>query len=602
MDEDQKPTWRRFQRLRISKKTFRRHARKAEGATIRHAHKFIIGRWDNIRDVRRRIITWYIGIGILIGLVGIQVILFQSGYMMMAPIPGGVYAEAVKGPVDTLNPLYATSDAELAASHLLFSSLYGYDITGHLRADLATGTSVDATGKEYTVTLRPNAKWHDGTRVTATDVVFTVGLIKDPTTRAVTGLRSAWTNINVVAVNPYTVKFTLATVNAAFPQALTFAVLPQHVLGKIAAGSLRENSFSNTPVGSGPFQIKLLQLVDQAAGRKIVHMSAYPDYYRGAPKLNRFQLHVFGTNGSIMTALRTGEVSAAADIGVSDIPLVDKSHYEVLAKPVNSGVYALLNTTQPILNDKKVRQALQIGTDTTAIRHNVSTDLQPLELPFVSGQLSGDGIPRAPVYNEVQAKAALDADGWVMGPGGVRNKAGQALKLHVVTIKDDDFEHSLETLAGEWRKLGVDLQTDVVDPSDPAQNFAQDILQNRNYDVLIDRLTIGADPDVYAYWHSSQATPLGKNYSNYSNTTSDDALTGALSRREPAIRNAKYKVFAKQWLDDAPAIGLYQSNMYYVHSKTSETITDSEKVVSPSDRFGRVIYWTVDQGIVYKTP
>lgn len=598
---DDGPRWKRFQKIRLNKKDFSRRARKAEGATIRHAHKFIVARLDNMRSVRRHVILWMMCVGLLIALVGLQMLWFQKSYMTDAPVRGGVFAEAVKGPVSTLNPLFATSGAELAASHLLFSSLYDYDASGHLRGSLASGMTVDPTGKEYTITLKKGVKWHDGAGLTAKDVLFTTQLMKDPATRALAVLRVAWKDTVVTVIDDYTIKFVLTTPNAAFPQALTFAVLPQHILKKVAPQSVRENSFSNAPVGSGPFQLKLLQLVNESEGRKVVHMSAFPGYYRGEPKLSRFQLHVYGSDSAIMNALRTGEVSAATDINTKNAMSVDASEYDVISKPINSGVYALLNTTQPILKDKKIRQALQIGTDTAAIRKSVSNTLQPLDLPFVKGQLTGDGIPSAPAFDPTRAATLLDQAGWTL-QGQNRMKDGQPLKLRIVTIKDEDYERALESLVGQWRKLGIVLDTEIVDTSDPSQDFTQRTLQLRDFDVLINRLAIGADPDVYAYWHSSQATALGKNYSNYSNGVSDDSLTSALSRSEPELRNAKYKSFARQWLDDAPAIGMYQANMYYVKNKASEAITSDEKIVAPTDRYGGVIYWTVDRGMVYRTP
>ncbi len=598
MDEEHR--WKRFQRVRLNKKDFSRRARKAEGATVRHAHKFIITRLDNMRSVRRHVILWMICAGFLIGLVGLQMLWFQKSYLTSAPVKGGVFAEAVKGPISTLNPLFASTSAELAASHLLFSSLYDYDASGHLRGNIAASMTVDPTGKEYTIVMKKGVKWHDGATLTAKDIAFTAQLMKDPATRALTGLRVAWKDTVVTVIDDQTVKFTLTSPNAAFPQALTFAVLPQHLLKNVSPQAMRENTFSNSPVGSGPFQMKLLQLVNESEGRKIVHMSAFPGYSRGEPKLSRFQLHVYGSNSAIMSALRTGEVSAATDISTANAASVDSAQYNVIAKPINSGVYALLNTTQPILKDKKVRQALQAGTNTAALRKSISDTVQPLELPFVKGQLTGDAIPVAPAFDPARAAALFDQAGWVLS-GTTRMKDGQPLKLRVVTIKDDDYEHALEALVGQWRKLGVAIDTEVVDTNDQSQNFTN-TLQAREFDVLINRLSIGADPDVYAYWHSSQASVLGKNYSNYSSGVSDDSLTSALSRSEPELRNAKYKSFARQWLDDAPAIGLYQPNMYYAQSKTSETMTPDEKIISPADRYGGVTYWTVDRGTVYKTP
>ena len=130
----------------------------------------------------------------------------------------------------------------------------------------------------------------------------------------------------------------------------------------------------------------------------------------------------------------------------------------------------------------------------------------------------------------------------------------------------------------------------------------QDYLQPRNFDVLLYELTIGADPDIYAYWHSSQATMRGLNFSNYSNDIADDALSSARLREELDLRNAKYVSFAQQWLEDAPAIGLYQPVFQYVHNKGSVTMGEDLRLISPRDRYADVLYWTVNNSPVYKTP
>jgi peptide/nickel transport system substrate-binding protein len=588
--------WRRFQAIKVKRRDLSRRAKRAEGATLRHAHKFLIGRWDNIRGVRRHILTWMIGLTALIVIVGLQMIWFQRSYLTTAPVAGGVYAEAVSGPVNTLNPLYATSSAEQSASQLIFSSLYSYDTTGHIRGDLAKSMQVDQTGKVYTVSLRLGAKWQDGYTVTAKDVAFTVGLMKNPGARSV--MNASWKDIDIAVVNDSTVRFTLPAAYAAFPQALTFSVLPEHILASVEPRKMRENNFSNTPIGSGPFQLRLLQVVSDSDGRKIIHLAANQSYYEGKPKLDRFQLHVYGSMDAIAAALRTGEVTAAADVSSDVAQSSEQARYDVLQKPVNSGVYAIINTTQPQLKDVTVRRAIQQATDTVALRKTLYGNPRTLTLPFIDSQLADSDIPKRPDFNLTQAMTLLDTAGWKVGADGIRAKDGQPLKLRVVTRKNSEYERTLEQLAGQWRKAGIAIDKQIVDSASVDQSFTQTILQPRNYDVLIDELLIGGDPDVFAYWHSRGLL----NFANYSNSVSDDALVSARSRSEPGLRNVKYKAFAKQWLDDVPAIGLYQSNMLYVQSKQLNSITRDETIVTPSDRYAEVQYWTSEMGNVYKTP
>jgi ABC-type transport system substrate-binding protein len=320
------------------------------------------------------------------------------------------------------------------------------------------------------------------------------------------------------------------------------------------------------------------------------------------PRLARFELHAYKEQDDMVRALQTGEVNAAAGVNVqaSELP----SSFVIKEYPVNSGVYALLNSDSPILKDAKVRQALQAGTDTAGLRRAIGYDVPELHLPFVNGQLTGAGIPAAPVFNKAAAASLLDKAGWKLKPGqSVRqNSAGQPLELSVVTVKDTSYEKVLEQLAGQWRDLGVKVNTDIKDPSNPTQDFVQVTLQPRSYDVLVYKLVIGVDPDVYAYWHSSQTNRLGYNFANYQSSISDDALSSARSRSDPALRNEKYKAFAKQWVKDAPAIGLYQSVMQYVYRPSVQPDIKVGGVPSEVDRYNNIRYWSAQQLPVYKTP
>jgi peptide/nickel transport system substrate-binding protein len=598
-DDDESNRWQQLKNTRVNRKLINKRVRRASDVTLRHARKFVFKRWSNIREVRWHVLVWSVALGILIAATGLQVMWYQQGYRTSAVAVGGTYAEAILGPVDTLNPLFASSHAEQSLSRLLFSRLFTYDTTGNLKGDLATSMTIDSSNRIYTIKIRPDAMWQDGYRLTASDIAFTIGLFKNPAVRSTNP--EDWSRISVKVIDDMTLQFSLPAVIAAFPHALTFPIVPEHVLSKVEPNSLRENMFSSSPVASGPFKLRLLQDIDPNNGLKIVNLERNTSYYGGLPKVEFFQVHVYSTQNQILSALSNGEVNAAADLSSSDTKQVDSKRYKLDVTPIKSGVYALFNTTRGALQDKAVRKALQTGTNTTDIISQLSPRTPHLDLPFIDGQLTGD-VPKAPAYDVVSAKRQLDDDGWLLDASGHRAKNGQILKLSVVTIKDDDYERVLETLAGQWRQLGVQVDTVVIDPSDTSRNAAQETLQSRDYDVLIYQLSIGADPDVYAYWHSSQANSLGLNLSNYSNSIADDALVSARSRLEPTLRNAKYITFARQWLADAPAVGLYQSVAYYYTSYNDRSYNDKNVFVSQFDRYQDVLYWSVGSQTVYKTP
>lgn len=115
-------------------------------------------------------------------------------------------------------------------------------------------------------------------------------------------------------------------------------------------------------------------------------------------------------------------------------------------------------------------------------------------------------------------------------------------------------------------------------------------------------LVIGADPDVYAYWSSSQVGATGYNFSGYSNIIADATLSSARSISNQTTRQAKYRVFANQWLQDAPAFGLYQGMSSYVVNRSAVTMDTQSILVSPTDRFSNILYWSTGKRPVYKTP
>jgi len=571
--------------------------KRVEGVTLKHARRFVFKRWNNFREVRRHIALWALSIGLIIGATGLQALWYQHSYRDVANATGGTYAEGVLGPINTLNPIFASSSAEESASALLFSRLLSYDETGKLNYDLAESMSTSDDQRTYTVKIRSDAKWQDGFYVRARDVVYTVNLLKNPSTRSTI---SGWSDVQATEVDDRTVQFTLPAVYAAFPHALNFLpILPEHILKDVEPSALRENNFSNHPIGSGPFTLRFIQDIDKQAGRRIIHLAANPQYYRGAPKLERFQLHVYDSSENIIRALNTSEVNAATDITVADTEGVSKERYSVEYNPVNNGVYALFNTAAGPLADQKVRQALQVGTDTAALRAAVSSSLPELHLPFIGTQVAS-GAPAAPMFDVTRAGQLLDEAGWVL-QGATRVKDGTPLSLTVVTTKNSDRERVLAKMSEQWRTLGITLTTRIVDPTDRAQNFVGEVLQPRSYDVLLYQLTIGGDPDVYAYWHSSQAG-TGLNFSNYKSSVADAALDSARTVNATQLRDAKYVTFARQWLNDVPAIGIYQATSQYVYSKNVHANIAEEILVTPVNRYANVLYWSTGERIVHRTP
>lgn len=597
-DETPKRDWKRlrpsFDRRKISKRL-----KRAEKATTKHAHRFILKRLDSLRASRQHIIAWLVLVSAVIAVVGMQLGVSSHQYTVEAPVGGGTYAEGVVGKLDTLNPLYASTSPEVAASRLLFSSLFDYDTTGHLRPSVARALTMSEDRRTYTVTMRQDVTWHDGAQLTADDVLFTIETIKNPAARVRSSLAANWQSVEVRATDKYTLQFTLPAY-AAFPHALTFPIVPKHILARVAPSALQESNFSRAPVGSGPFSYRLLQSADGVLAHKAVHLSANSAYFGGAPRLARFELHAYPDRAALVNALNAHEVIAGVDASLGKAA-IQGSGYTLDEYPIANGVYALMNTSRSFLRDQQVRSAFQLAVDVRKVRAAAGEALPALDLPFIANQVEGATSVEIPQPDLAKAAALLDKAGWKLA-GNVRVKDGQEMTLSITVPANERYERAANELASQLSGLHIKTSVTVVDVTAPRSNFIQEVLQPRNYDMLVYELPIGADPDVYAYWHSSQLGMSGYNFADYRNGISDTALVSARDRSDQRLRDPKYLIFARQWLRDAPAIGLFQQTVSYAYSANTTNLVQGTQLISAPDRYANITSWTVNRARLYKTP
>ena len=585
-------------KLRLGYKRLALRVKHAEGATQRHASRFILRRIENVRLVMTEIMIWLAAIALLIAGLGIQYSWNSQGSKKDGAKSGGVYVEGVIGNISTLNPLLAASEPEQAVSRLLFSSLYNYDVTGALHTDLAESM----TGKDdkvYTIKVR-NAVWHDGKKLTAEDVVYTINLIKTPQVRS--PLRVNWLDISARAIDDSTVEFMLPAVYAGFSHALTFPVIPKHILQSVSPSSMREADFSSNPVGSGPFAVKRVQTSESTSSTDVVRMEPNTKYYGAVSTLSRLELRAYGNESLLVKAVNSGEVSAASGLSLSAADNIKSKQYSTKHWLLNKGVYLLMNNRSQTLQDVRVRRALRYATDTSSIRATVGDNVARLDTPILQSQIA-QKLPAAPDYSLDKAKALLKEAGWTYNQGQWKGKDGRPLAVAVTTSSGrDEYKKIVDALKQQWSKLGVDVQLREIDTSSTTTSFVQSVLQPRDYDALLYELELGADPDVFAYWHSSQASASGYNFANYSNRTVDNDLVGGRSRTNSALRAAKYIQFVNQWLNDAPAIGLYQSVGSYVLNNGASIVEPRGSLNTMNDRYADVTTWSTGRASVYKTP
>lgn len=206
---------------------------------------------------------------------------------------GGSYKEVVLGDVRYLNPVLTSSDAEKSTSTLIFSSLFKFDKNENIIPDVASKWEASPDKLSYKVTLRDDVYFHDGEKLTAADIVYTIQTIQDPGFKS--PLYETWKDIEVEETGENEVIFTLPRSYGSFIYALDFGILPIH---------LSLDDLSKTMIGSGPFKYDS----SKKNGDKItqLNLQSNNDYYDGRPYLNKIELDFFDNKDSALTSFGVG--------------------------------------------------------------------------------------------------------------------------------------------------------------------------------------------------------------------------------------------------------------------------------------------------------
>ncbi len=584
----------RYTRLRVRRKI--RSRKKQVVGISENANKqldrHIFRRWHNLKTSWRFVAGWLGLLVLLVVAVAFQTRALGSFYLKATPTEGGVYSEGMVGTFSNANPIYAVSGVDAAVSRLVFSPLLTYDNNNQLTGDLASSWDVDAKAMVYTVKLKPNLTWHDGKPLTADDVVFTYKSIQNPDVKS--PLLASWRGVKIEKVDNATVRFTLPTAYSPFLHSLTTGILPAHILKNVAPEQLRSTAFNTkSPIGSGPFKWRgvTIQKDSKTQQTEIIQLSAFNKYSRGAPKLDGVTIHTFQTDDDLQKAVKNKQIITASGLTLQDKE-IDVGYYTTSFNLMSADMLFLKNTS-PNLSDVKVRQALTKGTNVSALTAEVGYSVIPVRQPILRGQVGYNPAYAQAGFDKAEAAKLLDEAGWKLAPGEtVRKKDGVPLKLNLSYETNADFSRIAGALQKQWADIGVELSVDV--KQDDKSSLK--LVDSHDYDVLLYGINIGPDPDVYAYWHSSQfdkKSPIHLNLSEYSSKQADLALEGGRTRVDAKLRAAKYKPFLEAWQKDAPAIGLYQPRYLYVSNQKIYGL-DEKTINAPSDRFNDVYLWMIN--------
>jgi len=485
-----------------------------------------------------------------------------------APTPGGSVKFAVEGESDGFNP---TTNRWAVSGHMVgsavFDPLSAYDENGKAQPYLAKSFTPSADFKSWTIELRPNVNFSDGTPVDGAAVAKSLNAMKKD---ALVGIALA--NIaSVVASGPLSVTVTTIDPDASLPAALTtqvgYVVSPAQLDAAPPANT-------RSPIGSGPFIQKEWVPDNHWAGTK------NPNYWRSdakgnkLPYLDSLEFRPITDPQNRVNALLAGDVNM---IHTTDFPAMAKLRSEAQSGAVQvvfdqtetEESFVIFNTSKAPMDDVRVREGLKLCTDPAAIRLINDTP----EDRAADSQFTKD----SPWYFDSGFKTNDPAAGKALIAKVIAEKGPISLSLTTTPVPANVNTTSL--IKQEWEACGVSVTTTTTEQS----KFILD-LATGNYQADLSRQFSGTDPAVdYVWWTGKNASgPLALNFARLNDPELNAALDKGRASPDVAIRKDAYATVQKRQTALVPYIWLAHSQWALGAAKnirnfTSMTLPDGAK-------------------------
>jgi peptide/nickel transport system substrate-binding protein len=441
---------------------------------------------------------------------------------------GGTVRVGYGGAPKALNPGLGELVEDYIFYDLIYDSVLNIDLNGNFVPELATEWSVSDDGLTWTLKIRDDASFHDGTPLTAEDVAFSINLWRDPsnlcpatTTNPDTGSTctypwvylGSYVNVftSVEAPDATTVVLTTDEPLAAFEYRMPpMYVVPKHIWENVGDPSLFDNA---EMIGSGPFK-----LVEHKQD-EFVRLAAYEDYYAGAPHVDEAVFQTYDNQDALVQGLVNGDVDMISEFPFTAIPTLRNTANVVVASGSNfGGRFADVFFNQlapencpdgatcsghPALRDVRVRQALATATDKQALIDVALLGLGEKGLGVVPKAL-GDWYASELEAEDYQfsvenAAQMLEDAGYVDTDGdGIREcpteDCGPTGDLTFrMSYPTDNVEHPRvsEQLQNWWGQIGVKTEIAALD----ADALTSVCCPTFDYDVILWSWSSDTDPE-----------------------------------------------------------------------------------------------------------
>ncbi|MEM8857672.1 MAG: peptide ABC transporter substrate-binding protein [Chloroflexota bacterium] len=454
------------------------------------------------------------------------------------------------GRPNSLLPVSSTSRSQLEQelSQLIFRGLVRFTPEGEALPDLASW-AVSEDGLTVTFRLDQGGFWHDGTPVTANDVVFTVSQLAVGN-YSVPG-NFPWNTVSVNQIDELTVQISLPVPYVPLLEAATVGLLPAHL--NLDQTGLDNSEFAAQPIGNGRFRIE-----NRWQSDGVLFMTSISDSF-----IKSVEMRFYPSAESMLADFGSDQLDIALlpqFDSILDLGEITADGYQLFSGPTNRSTQLFFRMDadeSSIISDVNVRKALQIGLDrrmlldTAILGQGVVADG-----PYGVGSRFNDGAQFPPNQTDVEAAVILlEEAGWLIPEGslsGVREKAGEQLKVNIVLPSSPVMEKVGAELDRQWSDLGAIVEVELLPETQHPVAIEQ-----RAFDATAKVIRLSNDPDVYHFF-SQEAIVRGENISRWNHRPSSEALEAGRQVWEFELRKPYYTAFRSFYENEVPSFTLYQ--------------------------------------------
>ncbi|MBU0719808.1 peptide-binding protein [bacterium] len=454
-----------------------------------------------------------------------------------------------------LNPILATDSSSSEIAGFLFNGLVKYDkdsskIIGDLAKEFYYEDNTTLIFK-----LHPHARWHDGKKFGARDVVFTYEVLISP--KIVSPYSAGFRFVqSVEAVDEYTIRVRYKQPYFKALETWMMGILPEHILKD--EKNLMNSPFNIKPIGTGAYKLHQLE------HSKNIILVANDDYFQGRPKIDRISFHVIADPMTRFLMLK----ASSLDIGGLDPMQYERQlensffdRFNIYEEISYSYTYLGFNLRLEKFKNPKVREALSLAIDREELVKILFFEhAKVCTGPFLPRTNAFNKEVKAPIRNIQKAKQLLNEAGY---------NENNPFTFEIATSNSNATRpYAAQILQHQLKQAGVIVNLRVME----WQAFLNMVVFPNTFESVLLGWGLSPTPDPYLFWHSDNDRQGGFNLTGYKNPKIDKMIEESQSIIDTKILSGMWKEMFKIIVQDNPYLFLYIPNSITALSKEIKNV------------------------------